>query len=377
MAVPTLFADVTIGAWGRIILSVAGSDVEDSETMMDMGPNWGSDGGRIGFSVRGNADKIGFVVDVNTNGATGYYTGGNIATGDQLKIWIKPIEMVTISAGRVLVDSLRGKFGQSSAAGDHLWISNSYDPDTGMMVPGAGDFEDKIFARNRFSHGVVAEIVPMEGVTINAGINYETAAEDPTVVTGSVEATVNTVQVSAGYNIEGIGLIRAQYLGYDVDAISTEDIQAAFALTMVEGLLVDIGLTIDVNDPDVGDPNDPMVALGASYQISDAISATLCANTKFSDMIPIFLALTGTYNMGDVSLNAELAFNMIQTDLGGDVTETDTAIEIYPFARLGLGNGYCSAGVKISMSNTSVDVDGVDDVSVMMWTIPIVMEYWF
>jgi hypothetical protein len=364
MAVPTLFADVTIGAWGRIILSVAGSDVEDSETMMDMGPNWGSDGGRIGFSVRGNADKIGFVVDVNTNGATGYYTGDNIATGDQLKIWIKPIEMVTISAGRVLVDSLRGKFGQSSAAGDHLWI-------------GGGDFEDKIFARNRFSHGVVAEIVPMEGVTINAGINYETAAEDPTVVTGSVEATVNTVQVSAGYNIEGIGLIRAQYLGYDVDAISTEDIQAAFALTMVEGLLVDIGLTIDVNDPDVGDPNDPMVALGASYQISDAISATLCANTKFSDMIPIFLALTGTYSMGDVSLNAELAFNMIQTDLGGDVTETDTAIEIYPFARLGLGNGYCSAGVKISMSNTSVDVDGVDDVSVMMWTIPIVMEYWF
>jgi hypothetical protein len=364
MAVPAVFADVTIGAWGRIILSVSGSDVEDSETMMDMGPDWGSDGGRIGFSVKGNADKIGFVVDVNTNGATGYYTGDNIVTGDQLKIWIKPIEMVTISAGRILVDSLRGKFGQSSAAGDHLWI-------------GGGDFEDKIFARNRFSHGVVAEIVPMEGVTINAGINYETAAEDPTVVTKSVEATVNTVQVSAGYNIEGIGLIRAQYLGYDVDAISTEDIQAAFALTMVEGLLVDIGLTIDVNDPDVGDPDDPMVALGASYQISDDISATLCANTQFSDMIPIFLALTGTYSMGDASLNAELAFNMIQTDLGGDVTQTDTNIEIYPFAKLGLGNGYCSAGVKISMSTMSVDVDGVDDVSVMAWSIPIVMEYWF
>lgn len=366
MAVPAVFADVTVGGWGRIILSVSGSDVEDSELMMDQSPNWGGAGGRVGFVVKGSADKIGFVFNVNGNGTIGYYDS-NMGVGDELKIWIKPIEMLKISAGRVLVDSLRGKFGFKSAAGDALWV-------------GGGDFEDRIFTRNRFSQGAVLELTPMAGVTVNAGINYETTPEDPEVATGSVEATLATAQVAAGYNIEGIGLIRAQYIGFDAGAIDSEVAQVAFALTAVEGLLVDLGITIDVNDPEVGDPDDPYLALGASYKITDTISATLCADVKFSEFLPLFIGLTGSYSMGDVSLNAELAFSMIngeQVILTETYDTSATAIEIYPYARMSLGNGYCSAGVKISTANFSIDVDGVDDVSVMNWSIPVVLEYWF
>jgi hypothetical protein len=373
MAVPTLFADVTVGAWGRIILTVDGTDAEDvngdaQDPTMETAPNWGGAGGRVGFVVKGSADKIGFVFNVNGN-VTGDYYGSSMGVGDELKIWVKPIEMLKISAGRILIDSLRGKFGMSSAAGDHLWV-------------GGGDFEDKIFARNRFSSGLAAELTPMAGVTLNAGINYELMTDvdaDPNTpdeaVPQTVEDTVKTVQISAGYAIEGIGLIRAQYIGENTQAVASEDMQVAFALTMVEGLLVDLGLTIDLADPDVGDPDDPYLALGASYQITDAISAALYADVMFSDMLPLFIGLTGSYSMGDVSLNAELGFNMMKVELGPDVDMTTTNIEIYPYARMGLGNGYCSAGVKISMN--SVAITDLDTESVMKWQIPVVLEYWF
>jgi hypothetical protein len=346
-----------------------GSDVDGSDPVIDMGPNWGGNGGRVGFVVKGDADKVGFVFNVNGNCTDGYY-GSDMGVGDELKIWIKPIEMLKISAGRILIDTLRGKFGMASAAGDHLWV-------------GGGDFEDRIFTRNRFSSGLAAELTPMAGVTLNAGINCsEIEVPDPddpidsTIwVPDTAENIAKTVQIAAGYDIEGVGLIRAQYLGEDANAISSEYMQVAFALTMVEGLLVDLGLTIDVDDPDVGDPDDPYLALGASYQISDAISAALYADVKFSDILPLFVGLTGSYSMGDVSLNAELAFNMAKVELATDVDQTTTNIEIYPYAKMGLGNGYCSAGVKISMN--SVAITDLDTESVMMWSIPVVLEYWF
>jgi len=364
MAVPALFADVTVGGWGRIITEVQGNDIDGSDILAEMGPNWGAGGGRVRFTVAGSSDQIGFNFDVDGNVGTNWGES-ELGVAEQLRIWIKPIDMVKISVGQFDVASLRGKFGGQQAAGGF----GANDDLTANSVGGhalwvyGGDFEDAIFARSRYSHGFAAEITPVEGLTINAGFNFETAA-DPTDTdnpAGTVVATLKTAQVQLGYNIEGIGLARVQYVGYNPDdgAHLSEDVQVAFNLTAVEGLNVDLGAIIDVSEA----KDDLMVALGVSYQVMDALKLTLLFNTQFSDPLPIYVALKTSYSLGAISLNLDV--DMLTVDGGG------TLMTIYPYARMGLGNGYASAGFKLCPFLPESG-DGVT-----FWSIPVVYEYWF
>jgi len=337
MAVPALFADVTVGGWGRIILATMGSDVDGVDPTMDMGPNWGGNG-RVRFAIAGSADQIGFNFDVDGDGGVGW-EDYSINAAEQLCIWIKPIDMIKITAGQKQVDTLRGKFGATSAA-----ASNNVS---------AGDLEDGIFPRTRIGLGVIIEATPVEGLSIILAHEYENGADT------TVEETLKSISVAVGYSIEGIGLVRAGYFGEAATGVAAEDMAVAFNLTAVEGLNVDLGFVMDISDA----ADSTMISLGASYQVMDPLKVTLLAqmqlNSDAADEGRIGVGLNVAYNLGAISVNLETSAKIL---------ENDTNIMIYPYARMGLGNGYTSAGFKLDMAV---------DAEVMTWTIPVVLEYWF
>jgi hypothetical protein len=337
MAVPALFADVTVGGWGRIILATMGTDQDGVDPTMDMGPNWGGNG-RVRFAIAGSADQIGFNFDVDGDGGTGW-EDYSINAAEQLAIWIKPIDMIKITAGQKQIDTLRGKFGATSAA-----ASNNVS---------SGDLEDGIFPRTRIGLGVGIEINPVEGLNIILSHEYENGVDT------TVEETIKSITFAAGYTIEGIGLVRAGYFGEAATGVAAEDIAVAFNLTAVEGLNVDLGVLLDISEA----ADSTMISLGASYQVMDPLKLTLLAQMQLAedaaDSGRIGLGLNVAYSLGAVSINLETSAKIL---------ENDTNIMIYPYARMGLGNGYTSAGVKIDV--------GVDS-EVMGWTIPVVLEYWF
>lgn len=338
IAVPALFADVKVGGWGRVFTYVAGSDIDGSDVVLDQGPGWtpGTAGARVRFDVLGTADQIGFAVEINTDVQAGNYYSGDIGLGDRVLIWIKPIDMLKIEAGRVgTLDTLRGKFGGASAAGTAYY---------GGI--GGGDFEDHLFARGRIASGLFLELSPVEGLNIIAGwdIPNNTAIED----------VVKQIILQAGYTIEGIGTIRVQYRGENVQ-IASEVVQVAFALTAVEGLLVDLGATIEAGDAE----RDLQIALGASYQITDALKVSTSDQIILADDPIVALLIGASYNLGAISVNLDVA---------ADLTQDAMKMSFYPYARMGLGNGYTSLGFKVDMQI---------DAEVTNWMIPFVMEYWF
>jgi len=340
MAVPALFADVKVGGWGRVFTYVSGSDIDGSDVVLDQGPGWtpGTAGARVRFDVLGSSDQIGFAVEINTDVQAGNYYSGDIGLGDRVLIWIKPIEQLKIEAGRVgTLDTLRGKFGGASAAGTAYYAGAGF---------GGGDFEDHIFARGRIASGLFLELAPVEGLNIIAGwdIPNDTAIED----------VVKQIILQAGYTIEGIGTIRAQYRGENVQ-IASEVVQVAFALTAVEGLMVDLGATIEAGDLE----RDLQIALGASYQITDALKVSTSDNIVLADDPIVTLLVCASYNLGAITANLDIA---------ADLTQDAMQLSFYPYARMGLGNGYTSLGFKVDMAV---------DAEVTTWMIPFVMEYWF
>jgi len=391
MAVPALFADVKVGGWGRVFTYVAGSDVEDSDVVLDQGPGWNGGGVRARFDVLGSSDQIGFAIEVNTDVPNGNYYGGNIGLGDRVLIWIKPIEMLKIEAGRVgTVDTLRGKFGAGIGSGTSYF---------------SGDFEDNIFARTRVNSGIVFELNPVEGLNFILALdirdgdalsydndlvrsdvmtNDDNDVNTPDVLTGynwtNQIGALERIQVGVGYNIDGIGLARVQYMGNGM-VLGSEFIQIAFALTAVEGLLVDIGATIDLNTnytdlssvpltvateddakdiTSIADPDAIKIALGASYQVTDALKVSTSNVIQLEDDIIFKTFLMASYNLGAISAVLEVA---------ADLTDGSKAMTIFPYALMGLGNGKASLGFKVEM--------GLEDGGATTWAIPLLMEYWF
>jgi len=367
LASSALYADVSVGAWGRIITEVYGSstsvdgDAVDAlavDPSIDMKPNWGALGGRVGFKIIGSADDVGFEFDVNGNSGANFY-GASMTVGDIMCIWAKPMDIIKVTAGQFQIDTFRGKFGGATGSGTHYVM---------------GDMEDAIFSRMRTGHGLGVEVTPVEGATLQAVITagYDSDV-DGNVEEGLVEDAMKTIQVGGGYNIPDVGLIRAQYIGENTagGSVASQDVEVAFAYMGMEGLLVDAGVSIDVSDVDVM-ADKTAIGIGASYAISDAISATLTsqialgqdAAEESTTRIAVHLAAKYILNGG---LNANLEAAVL--------TETDhMAFNVYPYIRKDLANGFASIGFKFASDTMTVmDID----IATTTWSIPVCMEYWF
>ena len=290
-----LFAELTWSGGGRTVLvpfgvKFANSDIDDQNAFTYFGAEnpWSNDGVRLGLTVAGSRPEgnMGFKVSFNVEHGTD--TAFPTVDDNAANLWIKPFggifETFAFTFGIFQVDNLRYKFaGAGSSFHNYVWY-----------VRGDMTDEDATFARfHSKGFGTHFAWAPVEGLWIGWQLGSVGNARS---FAGEFkeDGWLNTLiasQVGVGYTIKDVGLIRAQFLGpitkkwaqtkaagkelvYGTDPISGDPIvtweptdaeygwvntsldvppnksgdatkiQAAFNLTAVKGLNIDLGASI-------------------------------------------------------------------------------------------------------------------------------------
>jgi len=336
---------ISFGGWGRMIFNATqGGDSFDDNTT-SMGPSWAS-GGRVKFSVAGNSDNAGFLTEIGTNG------DGKAFVTDNAKIWIKINDMVKFQAGRIKQDVLRGKIGDDAFFGNPDAVFQRFYPKAGLLV----------------------DLTPAEGVYLGAAIDAASGLKDKDgnpIYARTTEDAFKTIQVGGGYKIANLGHIRAQYIGGLDDA--AKYINAAFAYTAMEGLVVDAGVkfqteadaaqhTVQVDTSYSKDALSAIVRVGASFGTGTA-SATVGGTTVTATYDD--LGISGSWDLSYVvAAPFAVGFEGSVANQGDDNLD----YSILPYAKAGYSNGYLKAGFKYDSNDSGDSAD---------WAIPIVLEYWF
>jgi len=352
------FAEVSVGNWSRILFAPIAS-ADDSDSFAFMGPDWGNRG-RVGLGFGASGDNTGFALDIHSNGT-------NLGVGDQAKGWIKINDMIKIQMGQIQGDVLRGKIGDSGYLGaissftvlkDDPLTTTVNESIVFKMAQGTTG-EDAIFQRFYPKAGMLLDLTPAEGIYIGAAL--DSSKTDAVLA----EDMFKKIQVGAGYVIADVGHFRAQYIGNVDDA--AKYINAAFAYTAIEGVLVDAGLKYQMEDK----ADKSTVAVAATYSM-DALSSVARFLVGFGEKGDNDeLLLQGSVDVGYVvadplALGAEVSFYK-----EGDPTNFTVA----PYAKLGYAGGFLKAGFAYS-SFADYTTGGVTG-DYTAWSIPIMMQFGF
>jgi len=359
-------AEVTLGAWGRgVFLPVYNSGVsgEDSKTANVV--SWGG-APRIGFTVAGNGESMGFQADMNVDGAT-------VSVGDNQYIWAKPVSMVKVSLGNFYDDTLRNNEG----FGAFNWYRGT----------SIGIGESIAFSRineNRGSQQFEVSVKPNDA--IYAAISFVNVGQG----NGGMQLQENlfrNVQIAGGYTIAGLGQIKAQYLSTavvdpsDVTAfVANNSVEVAFKLTKIENLVAEAGFAMFLND-DVqkidfagmtGVPVEGVkkIALTANYKM-DAVTLHFYNIEKMLK----FVGVSDMYTFADLGVGADYALAgglTVSGDIryenvfGKDASDVvDPSTSFFAGISKGLSNGKIGVGFEyLSATNSS-------------YAIPVVLEYGF
>ncbi|MDR0562824.1 MAG: hypothetical protein LBG73_09080 [Spirochaetaceae bacterium] len=269
------FAEITFSGGGRLIFIPFGvrfpnSDIEDgkegseAQTYFGVDNPWGSDGPRLQLSVKGlHAEgKMGYNIGLNLEKLK--LGSADIIDDAQANLFLKPFggifETFQFTFGIYQIDNLRYNLvGALSGFHNYMWYVRG----------NAGD-EDKVFARFKSGgFGTQFSWTPIQNLYIGWSIGSvgTRAAAGQFKDHGWTDAMVGS-QLGLGYTIDGIGVARLQYIGFkmtrwddttgwqDDDVVkdlefSTDKnwgkIQAAFKVTAVQGLNLDIGASIPIS----------------------------------------------------------------------------------------------------------------------------------
>ncbi len=251
MAFAQMADGLKLGAFGRvafipleaaIINEAADGRDKDGDLAAGLGPDWGNTNGRTRLQFSGASEKIGFAFWLQSD-------NGTVGIGDFAGIWAKPFEWLRLDFGKFNVDNLRGKVGDGNF--DNFVLTQKD--------------QDAIFNRFGGRPGAAISATPIEGLFIGAHLPVinEPAGGDAKEFAASMAKDVYyNAQFAVGYEFADVGLARLQYvgakdiLGRRVDnnntpnditddtayyGIALKRIEAAFALTAVEGMTLDIG----------------------------------------------------------------------------------------------------------------------------------------
>ena len=288
------FAEITFGAWLRVLASPVASTGKDVITGVENSWGWGARTARININGTSEDGKAGFVMGVYNDFESG------LGQGDDAYLWVKPVDTVKVSVGKFdsPTNGLRGDF----CYGSWNWLRPfnwAYDGE-GLTFDGI------------WRSGMMLEADPIEGLHAFAVIPMSATYK-------KAEDVYKNIQAGFGYTIEGVGKFKAQYIGdysqnddkaadakktwalgnkYDDDgnwvfddsintvpsyeqntikAVSANDdvkttgqIGVAFDLTAVENLYVTVGARFGIADKDYRPDYLKMAfTAGASYQVSE------------------------------------------------------------------------------------------------------------
>ncbi|MBQ3835641.1 MAG: hypothetical protein II814_00765 [Treponema sp.] len=267
MVATSAFAEVSFGAWLCNLPTLIGYDGEDIKGAAAsnpwggwrparLGANWTSDDGKAGM-------VLGICVDAN-GGAAG------IGIFDANNFWLKPVDAVKVTIGQ-----MDNNFG---VRGDLCY--GSWD----WLRPNTWKFDDEGLTFSDHSElGLGLEITPMEALKIFAALPLAGEGFNGTTDLKRMDEAYGKGSIGAAYTIDGIGRIKAQFVGeYNAagDASKYGKIEGAFDLTGIDKLFVTLGVAFRVASSDYWKANNATspkdseemfkVALGASYGITEA-----------------------------------------------------------------------------------------------------------
>jgi hypothetical protein len=290
----SLFAEVVLSGSGRILWAPFGAQVPNGDSAKLDGQDypvrtyfgvenpWWNDGPRIGLSLNGQRKegnmgfKLGFRLE---NGAP--VIDDNIAN-----LWIRPfynaetegnavLGSITLTFGQYAIDKMRYKFA-GSGIGFHNYVQYIRAGDSGAGLTNEESTFQRFYASGFGTH---ISIEPVSGLWLGAGfgsVGSSRLFRNEWQENGWIDAMKNA-QFAAGYNIEDIGLVRVQWVGWQEkywretspatgttpatyewvgDSLDkplgyTGDagkIQAAFNLTAVKNFNADLGVSFALAD---------------------------------------------------------------------------------------------------------------------------------
>ena len=402
------FAEITFGAWLRVLASPVASTGEDIVAGVENSWGWGARTARININGTSEDGNAGFVMAVHNDFEDG------IAQGDDAYLWVKPIDIVKVSVGKFdsPTNGLRGDF----CYGSWNWLR-----------PQNWEYDDEGLTFDGVKHaGLLVEADPIEGLHIFANVPLSAKY-------ASAEETYRNAQVGFGYAIEGVGKLKAQWMGeysytrkgpetrYHFDAktglgkeddepvytgkkdkdATTGTIGVAFDLTAVENLYVTVGARFGIADKDTADGAKYLkmaFTAGASYQLSDAMKFSVSGGYKQYQKKVLADNNDSRFFVGggvDYALmdGLNLAADVRYMNLGYGKAGKDGAVaflvgvnkSVSSNGSLGIGfqgatNG-CGlvagdkAGLISGKSYTAGEADG--DKDQFVWAIPVSVSVWF
>ena len=376
------FAEITFGAWLRTLTAPVASNGEDTVVGTANSWGWGARTARIDINGVSEDGKAGFAMNVFNDMSM------DISAGDRAVLWVKPVDMIKISVGKY--DSpdngLRGDF----CYGSWNWL-RPYN----WGFDGEGLTFDGIWRK-----GMMIEADPIEGLHAFVVIPMEDANADSYYT--KAEDAYRNVQIGFGYAIDGVGKLKAQFIGddsYTTDAEGDRDetkttgqIGVAFDLNAVENLYVTVGARFGIADKDYAPGYLKMAfTAGASYQVSDAMKFSVDGGYKqYQDKVvgkagdkkdnEFFVGAGVDYTIMDgLNLAADVRYKNIGYGKEGD----DGAISflvgvnksVSSNGSLGIGFqgatngcGFVQSGGKGLVANEADD---------FVWAIPVSIGVWF
>ena len=391
------FAEVTFGAWLRVLAAPVASDGD--ETVAAMGNSWGY-GARV---ARLNVNAV--AEDGNAGFDMGIYNDLNdgLSTGDQWSIWAKPVEQVKLSFGKFDNNTLRGDV----CYGSWNWLrptSSWIAEDEGLLMSGNG------------GKGALIEVTPIEGLYIQALIPFDTTKQ-------KAEDVYKNVRGGFAYSIDGIGKIKGQLIlkntpekaaadavcgwkdhdddpttapKWEVvteaaaasDSVLDKTIEAEFDLVAVENLWAGFGAKFNLWDEDDNHKEDEKIklALGASYQVNDQIKVTASGaffmyTEKKDDggVDPRFQLGAGIdYSFGN---GINLAADVRYLSKKNDEDNTDHLAFLVGATKGISSNGYVGVGFQAqtnsgTWANTVITGEETKG-DKLTWAIPVAVSVWF
>ena len=332
------FAQISFGAWGRGMLvpvQVApGAEIKDATTTV--AASWGGNP-RIGFTIRGSSDNIGFQVDMlgdtnkvmdPTDPKKEKELGTFISVGDNAFIyWAN--DMFKVSIGKVQGDALRGKFGDSPFGGSLTGWTGNAD-------------QDNIFTRFYPKCGALVEARPVEGLYVGVAFEGNKSAK---------ESYTDTIQAGVGYTGD-FGQVRAQYIG----KAQGERVEVAFAPSL-SGVALDIGAKIPLDKS-----YKAVVAVGSAFNVAD-VAVTARADVKIADTTnaKFYVIPSMGFDFGTIGMDV-----FVDTTFAKDA---GVGFLVAPWYSKGYANGYIKAAVAATKAAAKDAKLG--------WAVPVIFEYWF
>ena len=376
---------VTIGDWGRQLFVFGGQSASPGYWTSDAA-SWGGSPRIVGLNIQAKTDNAGFSITPSDD-------GGTFGLTDQNKAWINPLPGLQFEAGIELeTDTWRG----ADDYGAFDWLRFNKEKGDSITFARLGEAGQE-FDVNYNKDGVggwflVQNTNAYNGSTVNDDLG-------------------SNVQAGAAYTFPSIGMLKAQYLGYNVvnygvDGGTTTNaagvngnytvfgtpikgtagefgtVQAAFNLTSVKDLYEELGIQIPTSSSDAG----------YSFQLTDSTSYKVDKVTYNLQVLAVDYTgdnggtsgfalgggVGGALDLGNsVTANVDIRYESALAANGGVKPASNN--DAFTGVQVGLTKGFSNGliGIAFEYSSDYGFSTGNGSSTGASWVIPVRLEEWF